>query len=161
MDIANGQSFRIRNFGEDAEMRRQLDILVVEDDPHIVLALSAILEDLGHRVVRVVDTAAEAIRASGELPVDLALVDVWLADGSNGLTAVEHLSTVRKVPSVVCSAHSSAEDAYAAGASAFLEKPFRVADLERALAAAFAAAALAANRLEDGPAVVWRAGVGG
>lgn len=142
-------------------MRSELDILIVEDDPHIVLALSAILEDLGHKVVQVVDTAAKAIRVADELPLDLALVDVWLADGSNGLTAVEHLSAVRKVPSVVCSAHSSAEDAYAAGASAFLEKPFRVADLERALGAACARGARPANRQEDGPVVAWRVGVSG
>ena len=129
--------FRINGFGEDMKMQRQREILIAEDDPHIVLALSAILGDLGHRIVQVVDTAEDAMRVADAHAIDLALIDVWLANGSNGLAAVEHLAS-RRIPAIVCSAHSKAEEAYAAGAAAFLEKPFRVADLERALAIALA-----------------------
>ena len=129
-------------------MQRQREILVAEDDPHIAAALCAILCDVGHRVVRVVDTAEAAIRVAAERRLDLAIVDVWLANGSNGLAAVEHLMMRHGVPAVVCSAHSRAEEAYAAGAVAFLEKPFRVADLERALATALHQPVWAAARRE-------------
>ncbi|MBP2290936.1 response regulator [Azospirillum rugosum] len=110
-----------------------LNILVAEDDAGVAMMLTGILDDLGHRVVAVVDTAEAAIAAAAKHPVDLALVDVWLARGSNGLTAVRVLAGRHGIPSIVCSAHSLAEEAQAAGAVAFLGKPFRMAELEAAL----------------------------
>lgn len=110
-----------------------LDILVAEDDPCIAAMLADILDDLGHRVVGVVDTAEGAINFTAGKGVDVAVIDVWLANGSNGLTAVRHLTSRNGIPVIVCSGHAAAQDALAAGAIAFLEKPFRIADLERAL----------------------------
>ncbi|CAO3437023.1 response regulator [Azospirillum endophyticum] len=110
-----------------------LDILVAEDDPCIAAMLADILDDLGHRVVGVVDTAERAIDFAAGKAVDLAVIDVWLAHGSNGLTAARHLTDRNGIPVIVCSGHAAAQDARAAGAVAFLEKPFRIADLERAL----------------------------
>ncbi|WP_169732833.1 response regulator [Azospirillum halopraeferens] len=119
-------------------MQRQREILIAEDDQHIAAALCAIFDDFGHRVVRVVDTAEAAIRAAVERRFDLAVIDVWLANGSNGLVAVERLAVRHRIPAIVCSAHARAEESFAAGAAAFLEKPFCVADLERAVDAALA-----------------------
>lgn len=110
-----------------------LDILVAEDDPCIAAMLADILDELGHRVVGVVDTAEAAIGFTAEKSFDVALIDVWLAHGSNGLTAVRHLTDRNGIPVIVCSGHAAAQDARAAGAIAFLEKPFRITDLERAL----------------------------
>lgn len=110
-----------------------LNILVAEDDAGVAMMLTGILDDLGHRVVAVVDTAEAAVAAAAVHSVDLALVDVWLANGSNGLSAVRVLAGRHGVPSVVCSAHSLEEEALAAGAVAFLGKPFRVSALEAAL----------------------------
>lgn len=120
-------------------MPNGLDILVVEDDVCIAAMLSDVLGDLGHRVVGIVDTAANAIRFAEEEHVDVAVVDVWLADGSNGLTAVRPLADRHGIPAIVCSGHALAEEAQAAGAVAFLEKPFRITDLENALERAVAA----------------------
>ncbi|WP_448204651.1 response regulator [Azospirillum sp. sgz302134] len=120
-------------------MERGLNILVAEDDACVAMTLSGILADLGHSVVEVVDTAEMAIDAAAGRSIDLALIDVWLAQGSNGLTAVRQLATRYRVPSIVCSAHTAATEAYAAGAAAFLGKPFRVVDLETALDVALTA----------------------
>ena len=120
-----------------------LDILVAEDDPCIAAMLADILDDLGHCVVGVVDTAEGAIDLTAGKAVDVALIDVWLAHGSNGLTAVRHLTARNGIPVIVCSGHAAAKDALAAGAIAFLEKPFRIADLERALELAMDPGALA------------------
>ena len=121
------------------EMPNGLDILVVEDDPCIGTLLSEVLSDIGYSVVGIVDTAKEAIAFSGERRLDLAIVDVWLAGGSNGLAAVRHLTGRKGIPTIVCSGHAAASEAMAAGALAFLEKPFRITDLERALDRATAA----------------------
>ncbi|MBP2300525.1 response regulator [Azospirillum picis] len=114
-------------------MADRLDILIAEDDPCIAEMLSEILGDLGHHVVGVVDTAEGVVGFAGRQLFDLAVVDVWLADGSNGLDAVRHLTGRLGIPAIVCSGHAAAQDAFAAGAAAFLEKPFRIADLEHAL----------------------------
>ncbi|MBK1840186.1 response regulator [Azospirillum sp. YIM B02556] len=119
-----------------------LDILVAEDDPCIAAMLADILDDLGHRVVAVVDTAERAIDFAVGKAVDVAVIDVWLAGGSNGLTAARHLTDRNGIPVIVCSGHAAAQDARAAGAVAFLEKPFRITDLERALELAMEAGAL-------------------
>lgn len=119
-----------------------LDILVAEDDPCIAAMLADILDDLGHRVAGVVDTADGAIEFTVGKTVDVAVIDVWLAHGSNGLTAVRHLTGRNGIPVIMCSGHAAAQDALAAGAIAFLEKPFRIADLERALELAMEAGAL-------------------
>jgi CheY-like chemotaxis protein len=120
-------------------MPNGLDILVAEDDPCIAAMLSDVLSDLGYCVVRIVDTAEDAIGFAAEGHVDLVVADVWLADGSNGLTAVRQLADLYGIPAIVCSGHALAEEAQAAGAVAFLEKPFRITDLERALDRAVAA----------------------
>ncbi|CAO3358042.1 response regulator [Azospirillum melinis] len=120
-----------------------LDILVAEDDPCIAAMLADILDELGHRVVGVVDTAEAVIDLTAGKAVDVAVIDVWLAHGSNGLTAVRHLTGRNGIPVIVCSGHAAAQDALAAGAIAFLEKPFRIADLERALELAMGSGALA------------------
>lgn len=120
-----------------------LDILVAEDDPCIAAMLADILDDLGHRVVGVVDTAEGAISFAAKKSVDVAVIDVWLAHGSNGLTAARHLTGRNGIPVIVCSGHAAVQDALPAGAIAFLEKPFRIADLERALELAMDPGALA------------------
>lgn len=120
-----------------------LDILVAEDDPCIAAMLADILADLGHHVVGVVDTAEGAIDFTAGNAADVAVVDVWLAHGSNGLTALRHLTGRNGIPVIVCSGHAAAQDALAAGAIAFLEKPFRIADLEGALERAMEANVLA------------------
>ena len=58
-----------------------LDILVAEDDPCIAAMLADILDDLGHRVVGVVDTADGAIDLTAGKAIDVAVIDVagpWL-----------------------------------------------------------------------------------
>lgn len=73
----------------------------------------------------------------------LRLIDVWLAHGSNGLTAVRHLTDRNGIPVFVCSGHASAQDARTAGAIAFRKKSFRLSDLECAFAMVMEAEALA------------------
>ncbi|MBP2309710.1 response regulator [Azospirillum melinis] len=71
------------------------------------------------------------------------MIDVWLAHGSSGLTAVRHLTDRNGIPVIVCSGHAAAQDARTAGAIDFLKKPFRLSDLECAFAMVMEAEALA------------------
>jgi DNA-binding NarL/FixJ family response regulator len=112
-------------------------LLIAEDDELVVLGLTLVIEQLGYTVCGIARTASEAVTLAELHHPDLALVDVALADGSNGLSAARDISGRLGVPVVVCSAHATAADALAAGASRFLMKPFGIDALAEAVLAAF------------------------
>lgn len=77
----------------DREMRDAVSgkILVIEDEAIIAMDISAIVEQMGHRVTGVARTRTGAVKlASGERP-DLILADIQLADNSSGIDAVNDI----------------------------------------------------------------------
>lgn len=112
-------------------------LLIAEDDELVVLGLTLVIEQLGYAVCGIAHTASEAVTLAELHQPDLALVDVSLADGSSGLSAARDISGRLGIPVVVCSAHATAADALAAGASRFLMKPFGIDALAEAVLAAF------------------------
>lgn len=105
-------------------------LLVVEDDPDVGEALSLLLEDEGHDV-ELVRTGAEALAACRTRPPDVALVDVSLPGGMDGLELTRSLGEdprTREVPVLLVSARAHEDDVaagLAAGAHAYVVKPFR------------------------------------
>ncbi len=104
-------------------------VLVVDDERNIRRTLQLVLEGEGYRVLAAESaTAALALLASPETPVDLAILDVKLPDFS-GLELLERLrrdDATRDLPIVVISGHATVNDAVHAvklGASDFFEKP--------------------------------------
>jgi len=102
-----------------------LTVLVVEDDFRVANMHAGIVEAMpGFTVSATVNTVAAARKAS---PVDLALVDVYLPDGS-GIDLIRHL----RCDSIVLSAATEADTiraAIAAGALGYLVKPFAPTEL--------------------------------
>lgn len=108
----------------------ELSVLVVEDDFRVADMHAAIVDALpGFTVAGTANTLAAA-RKSG--PVDLALVDVYLPDGS-GIDLVRELHC----DSIMLSAATEAETvraAVAAGALGYLVKPFAPTELAARMA---------------------------
>ncbi len=104
-------------------------VLVVDDEKNIRRTLQLVLEGEGYHVLAA-ETAGQALAvlANPALPVDLAIVDVKLPDGS-GLDVLERTrkdEATREMPIIVISGHATVEDAVLAiklGASDFFEKP--------------------------------------
>jgi DNA-binding response OmpR family regulator len=76
-----------------------LRILIVEDDALTAAAFAAALNDAGHQVVAIADSARAALANAEEAHADLALIDITLRDGRTGLAAAralhdEHIETV-------------------------------------------------------------------
>lgn len=115
-------------------------LLLVEDHPVFRMGLTQIIEDEADlTVVAQAATAADARRALSGDPVDLALVDITLPDGS-GLDLIGPC-TAAGVPVIIVSMHDEqlfAEQALTAGARGYLMKSTRpddlVAGIRRALA---------------------------
>ena len=58
-------------------MKKQ-EILIIEDEAIIALNIKTDLEIRGYKVVKVVSTGAEAVRAVDEYKPDLILVDIFI-----------------------------------------------------------------------------------
>jgi CheY-like chemotaxis protein len=117
-------------------------ILVAEDERIAAFELREVLRGLGHRVVALAATAGEAIsRASFERP-DLAIVDVRLKGGTDGIAALREMRHAFGVPAIVITAFEDqrgrAEGEAAANlglqAYGFLVKPWGEGDLRNAVA---------------------------
>lgn len=109
------------------------DVLIVDDEPAICWAFREALSDDGH-AVRVVPSAEEALRLTGEgWRPDVVVMDVRLP-GMDGLSAIRELrEQIGATPVVVITAFGSLDTAVRAieeGAFDYLVKPF---DLDQAV----------------------------
>jgi DNA-binding response OmpR family regulator len=107
-------------------------LLIAEDDVVLRRLLTATLEHAHYRVIAVAN-GAEAVRVFQQHKVDLVILDIMMPvmDGLAACTQIRALSTV---PILLLSAFSSTEVKYKArrsGASLFLNKPIRPAELKQ------------------------------
>ncbi len=113
--------------GESASPSFRLRILIVEDETVVAMLLEDMLEDLGHVVVGTAASHAAAIAAAVTSRPDLALMDINLGHGGNGIEAALELRRRFDLPSVFLSAYLSSpsvrEQAQAAEPLGFVSKP--------------------------------------
>ncbi len=113
-------------------MTRPLDILLVDDEPHLRRTLSLHFASRGYRV-QAAATLEEARRRASESRFDVAFVDLRLGEDS-GLDLVSELVAADPPTAVVViTAHASLDTAIEAmkrGARDYLPKPFRPAELD-------------------------------
>jgi PleD family two-component response regulator len=75
----------VEESGRELAAQIATDVLIIEDEALIALDLEALVENLGHRVVGVARTRAEAATIARSRRPGLILADIQLADGSSGL----------------------------------------------------------------------------
>lgn len=100
-------------------------ILVIDDEISIQESLIGILEDEGFAAMGV-SSAEEGFGVIDEKKIDLVLLDIWLGDNMDGITALEEIKKVHDIPVIMISGHASIETAVQAtrkGAYDFIEKP--------------------------------------
>lgn len=87
-------------------IERQLasDVLIIEDESIIALDLENMMTELGHRVIGIAATRADAVRQALQRRPGLVLADVRLADGSSGIDAVQEILTSFDVPVIFITA---------------------------------------------------------
>jgi two-component system, NtrC family, sensor kinase len=115
-------------------------VLIAEDDPAAARILRQILQQVGYTVT-VAETGTEALRVlEEEGPPALLLLD-WMLPGVSGLE-ICHLARARwdplQLPILMVTAKTDPESVYAAfdaGASDYVAKPFRGAELRARIAA--------------------------
>lgn len=94
-----------------AESARELaaeiatEVLIIEDEPLIAMDLESLVEGLGHKVVGIARTHAEAVSLALAKWPGLILADIRLADMSSGLEAVKEVLQSFEVPVVFITAY--------------------------------------------------------
>jgi response regulator NasT len=115
-----------------AERRR---VLIAEDEALIRLDLAEMLVEEGYDVVGEAGDGETAVRMAEELRPDLVIMDIKMPI-MDGLAAAEKVAGARLAPVVILTAFSQrdlVERARAAGAMAYLVKPFQKSDLVPAI----------------------------
>ncbi|MBI1905017.1 MAG: response regulator [Rhodocyclales bacterium] len=113
-----------------------LKILVVDDSLITIKKLSAMLDQLGHTVVRTAGTGREALQAYAECAPDLVTMDITMPD----MDGIEATRLIRdRFPQaliVMVTSHGQEKmvlDALQAGAKGYVLKPFRQDKLEEVI----------------------------
>lgn len=117
-------------------MEHKVKILIVEDEMLIGAKISLFLSELGYEVTALLPRAEEALVHIHEDLPDLALLDIQLRGDMDGVALAEILHTQHKIPVIFLTANTddaTFNRAKAAKPFAFLAKPFRKTELQRAL----------------------------
>ena len=129
-------------------------VLIAEDEALIRMDLREMLTEQGHEVVGEARDGAEAIALTREFRPEVVFMDINMP-GVNGIEAAEVIGNERLAPVVMVTAFSQAayiEQAAAAGAMAYVVKPFSRSDILPAMALAaarFAEATALADEVAD------------
>jgi len=108
-------------------------VLVVDDEPNIVLSLEFLMKNAGHEV-RIAKDGAEAIAAFQDKVPDLVLLDIMVPklDGYAVCELIRANPDWRHVPIIILTAkgrETEKEKGLSAGADDFVTKPFSTRDV--------------------------------
>lgn len=107
-----------------------MKILMVDDEPAILLALRPVLAALGHDLVEAED-GSQALKAIGESDIDLVLLDLGLPD-TDGCDLIAKIKQSAGAAIIVLSARHVEKDRVRAldeGADDYVDKPFSLDEL--------------------------------
>jgi response regulator NasT len=110
-------------------------VLIAEDEALIRLDLAEMLVEEGYEVVGEAADGETAVRLAEDLKPDLVILDIKMPI-MDGLAAAERIVVARIAPVIILTAFSQrdlVERARAAGAMAYLVKPFQKSDLVPAI----------------------------
>jgi len=100
-------------------------ILIIDDEISIQESLAGILEDEGFSAVTA-SSAEDGLELLESTNIDLVLLDIWLGENMDGMTAIEKIREHHTMPIIMISGHGTIETAVQAtkkGAFDFIEKP--------------------------------------
>lgn len=117
-------------------MDSNLKILIVEDEMLIGAKISLFLTELGYEVTALLPRAEEALLHVQENLPDIAVLDIRLKGDMDGIALAELLQQQHNIPIIFLTANSDDATFHRAKATrpfAFLAKPFRKTELQRAI----------------------------
>jgi DNA-binding NarL/FixJ family response regulator len=113
-----------------------MKVLIVEDEALVALYLESLVVGFGHQVCAVAACAGESIEATATHAPDVALMDVRLARGTNGVDAAREIYSRHGVRCIFLSGNLDYATRHALAACHpidFINKPVLPVTLRRAL----------------------------
>lgn len=111
-------------------------IMLVEDEAVIAMDISQRLESYGYQVVATPVSGKQALERLPEVKPDLIVMDIKIKGPEDGIDTAIKIEQIHRVPVIFLSANSDPETvarARAAGAYAYLIKPFRPEELHASI----------------------------
>lgn len=127
---------RWQAMGPGTSESEPLRVLIVEDDPILSLDLSEMLAEMNYTVCGVAPSGEAALRLAALHRPSLALVDVGIVGGMDGIDLAVALRRDFATPSIIVTGSLCSDLAERAGPArpaGFLSKPYLPDDLERVL----------------------------
>ena len=112
-----------------------LRAVIAEDDSLIAAVIQDVLEQINIQVVGIAPDGQQAIELTQREQPDVVLMDIEMPE-MDGITAAHHIQDECPTPIIILTAHTDTErlqHAAAAGVGAYLVKPPRPDELERAI----------------------------
>lgn len=115
-----------------------IKVLIAEDDFLIAEEVSRLLKKLGYHVIGIASNGLKAIEMTGKLKPNVILMDIKMPK-IDGIEAAQIITQNYAIPIVILSAHEShdlLEKASESGIGAYLTKPPKIEELDRAITVA-------------------------
>jgi CheY-like chemotaxis protein len=103
---------------------KRMRILVVEDQSILAMEIELVLRDLGHEVIGTATDLDRSLALASSEPIDLALVDVNLADGPTGPEIARRLVSDHGAAVIFLTANPEQIPSCFSGAIGVMPKPF-------------------------------------
>src|SRR5215510_14275803 len=120
--------------------KEDLQVLIAEDEPLVSEMIKGILKELKYKVVGQARTGKQAVALTESLKPDVVLMDIQMPE-MDGLEATLHIYDFCPTPVVILTAHDAPElilQASEVGVGAYLVKPPKAREVERAITIAMA-----------------------
>ena len=117
-------------------MEKPIQILIVEDEMIIAANISLQLTHLGYEVIGIIPRAEEVLPLIRECQPDLLLLDINLKGDIDGIDLAHLIKDEYKIPIIFLTANADEfhfNRAKAVNPYAFISKPFKKLDLQRAI----------------------------
>ncbi len=118
-------------------MNKPIKVLIVEDEALIAARISVELDELGYEVSGMVTRAEQALLHCQQIPPDVILLDIKLKGKIDGIQLAHELNERVNIPIIFLTANADEATFNRAKETlpqAFISKPYKKLDLERALA---------------------------
>ena len=117
-------------------------VLIADDDPNILRALTFLMQRAGH-VVRTASDGAQTLAAVAQMPPDVLLLDLMMPRGNGyevcrALRALPDYNDVRIIMLTARGGSGDESRGMDAGADAYVTKPFAIGDVIDCVAAVLA-----------------------
>ncbi|MBL4710350.1 MAG: response regulator transcription factor [Flavobacteriales bacterium] len=119
----------------DIEKLNQLNVLLVDDEPIIAYSIQSTLEEMGFQKFEIVHSKAEALEKIESCKIDLAILDINLGEGEEGIALAKSCAQ-NNIPFFYVTSYNDTttlDKALVTAPGAYVEKPFMPSNLYAAI----------------------------